>query len=147
MQLRGFAAGAAAGVALGFGIIVAMNAGGTADHDYAQEFIDAELAWADHNVTALSALQEGDLQTAQAMLEASLSLNVVTIDEALRVFGPDPRAHRMLARIADYRTRYPYESGHPEGDQSVREILQLAQRRTERHLPRRQPETPPALPR
>lgn len=121
-------------LAVGFGIgtVLASSAGVAvyeqkAEHQVqlSTQIAEAELVWAFQNLSALSALQRGDVATSMDVLEVSLSLNAVVLHElssSYQVSEPE-RIDRMIERIAEYRAEHPYRSGDQKADTRVTEIL------------------------
>jgi hypothetical protein len=108
----------------GCGYLVARNV--ESKGDLATEVVTCETANTGTTLMVLRGFRTGT-PTDQiiSLLEASLSLHVVTLDGWLRELQPlDPTsAEKLLRGIADYRSEYPFSSANPEADRIVEAVL------------------------
>ena len=91
----------------------------------AEELVACEIGNAGSTLQALHALQSGSLQQGLGLLEASLSLHAVVLDEWLRELRSEDTEQLIdaLSGIAAYRAQYPYASGVAAADARVTAIL------------------------
>jgi len=108
----------------GCGYFVARSA--ESKGDLATEVVTCETANTGTTLMVLRLFRTGTpTEEIVSLLEASLSLHVVTLDGWLRELQPlDPTSAKNLLRaIAAYRSKYPFSSTHTEADRIVEAVL------------------------
>jgi hypothetical protein len=81
------------------------------------------------SVRLLDHLRQGDAQSLIEQLETQLDGDLVSFWGFYKdtpAEKRDPHLLKLLAKIRDYRAKYPHTSGHAELDQTIQEILAWA---------------------
>lgn len=82
------------------------------------------------NVRVLNHLRQGEAQEPIEYLEMQLDSDLISLwslSKDMPVDTRDAELSRTLAKIRDYRAKYPRKTEHPETDQMVAEVLAWAQ--------------------
>ena len=81
------------------------------------------------SVRVLEYLRQGDVKSPVESLEVDLDCELASLWGCYKgapADKRDPRRLKFLAKIRDYRKKYPRSTGHPELDSAIAEVLKMA---------------------